>query len=241
MSTNIGGSSSVSSSDLPARLQQFAPGSSTTTLTTGHTDQRNDLRSIITQIEAENPALLVADDLRNDIRSITRKMRELETPETRASEATGSARIQSFSRLPESGITLVAVRNSSTSKAGPSFGRSSASDVKPLQTGRVSYDSYRPSSESKSCSRSRSRSRDSGRHYRVRSRSNERSWTRSGRRSDSRCRGRARSRSVDRSRDRDRARDRGTSSRHRSRSRVRYQSRSRDRYWSRGRSRSRDR
>lgn len=160
-------------------------------------------------------------DLRDAITTMTRQMKDLHSPGTRATESIRAPQ----SRPLESGITLVAIRTSSDPKPSSSSGRPSASDV---IAAPPKWDSYRPRSRSGS----RSRGKESSRRKKSRSRSRGRSWSRSRRRSWSRSRGRARSRS------RDRSRDRNTSSRHRSRSRGR--SRSRDRRRSREWSRSRD-
>ncbi|KAG0217569.1 hypothetical protein BGX33_010206 [Mortierella sp. NVP41] len=69
-------------------------------------DWGDDLRNDIARLETSKPALAAGDDLRNAINSMTRKMKDLESPETRAGGAFASTRASS-SRPLESGITLV--------------------------------------------------------------------------------------------------------------------------------------
>ncbi|KAF9103151.1 hypothetical protein BGX29_003709 [Mortierella sp. GBA35] len=120
---------------------RFQPSSGTNTDAPDHIEWGDDLRNDIARLETSKPALAAGDDLRNAINSMTRKMKDLESPETRAGGAFASTRASS-SRPLESGITLVTVRNT----PGQSIRRPSASDVIAAQPKR---DSYRPSNHRK--------------------------------------------------------------------------------------------
>ncbi|KAG0065923.1 hypothetical protein BGZ90_001602 [Linnemannia elongata] len=71
------------------------------------------------------PTLPVKEDLRDAITTMTRQMKDLHSPGTRATESIRAP----HSRPLESGITLVAIRTSSDPKPSSSSGRPSASDL----------------------------------------------------------------------------------------------------------------
>ncbi|KAF9083334.1 hypothetical protein BGX23_011566 [Mortierella sp. AD031] len=63
---------------------RFQPSSGTNTDAPDHIEWGDDLRNDIARLETSKPALAAGDDLRNAINSMTRKMKDLESPETRA-------------------------------------------------------------------------------------------------------------------------------------------------------------
>ncbi|KAF8948855.1 hypothetical protein BGZ47_002015 [Haplosporangium gracile] len=144
---------STSSNDINT-LGQLQPTSRTSAGINHHADNdwksesdwRNDRKG------ASKPTLSVKEDLRDAITTMTRQMRDLESPGTRATESVRTP----LSRPLESGITLVAIRTSSDPKPASSSGRPSASDVIAVPPKR---DSFRPKSRSRSRSRGREPSR----------------------------------------------------------------------------------